>query len=174
MKKEDALNLALKIVIIIGMILSLLLIFEHFSTAAEKFCSFGPGLDCGIVNKSPYATLDGITYMLSFDLNLPVPEIDIASKHWILDLLLSNAFLGFLTLVLLFSLLVFNDEKKDFWFIKKQNILWWVRGILIFGVAYGFYLFLVQHFILKTYCVFCLGLDVTLVASLILSFLIKE
>ena len=67
--KEPAILLR-KCIIILGMLISLFLVYEHFSSTASEFCDFGEGLDCGIVNKSPYSTLDGITYFLVFDLGI--------------------------------------------------------------------------------------------------------
>src|SRR3989344_4393241 len=94
----------LSILLIIGMILSLYLLYEHFSTTTSKLCTFGENFNCGIVNKSPYANLDGIFYLLTIDLNLNLPLINISDINVILDFLTANAFLGFLTLLLLFFL----------------------------------------------------------------------
>jgi uncharacterized membrane protein len=60
--KKNTPRLILNVLLVIGMLLSLFLVYEHFSPAASKFCTFGESLDCGIVNKSPYANLDGISY----------------------------------------------------------------------------------------------------------------
>ena len=159
--------------LISGMLVSMFLVYEHFSYAASEFCSFGSNLDCGVVNKSPYANLDGISYLLTIDLKLPLPLIDISGINILFDFLTTNAFLGFITL--LFILLININNKKDrFLFTKKRDNINWIRGVLIFGVFYGGYLFLIQHFILKTYCVFCIILDAIMIVSLILSFIIKK
>ncbi|MEK6915629.1 MAG: vitamin K epoxide reductase family protein [Nanoarchaeota archaeon] len=168
-KKRFLLNLFL----IAGMIISAILIYEHFSVSASKFCSFGPSLDCGIVNKSPYANLDGISYLLTIDFGLPLPLLDISGINFFFDFITANAFLGFITLLFIL-LLNLNYKKKKFLFVEKGNNLKWIRGILIFGLVYGFYLFLIQHFILKTYCIFCIILDVLIIASLVMSFIIKK
>ncbi|RMD67922.1 hypothetical protein D6817_00175 [Candidatus Pacearchaeota archaeon] len=164
----------LKIVLVIGMLLSALLIYEHFSESASKFCTFGNSLNCGVVNKSPYANLDGISYLLTIDLGLPLPIISISDANPVLDLLTSNAFLGLLTLLFLFALVRAREKRERFLFVPYHSNLKWLRGVLIFSVAYGAYLFAVQHFLLKTYCIFCLGLDIVLVVSLVLAFMLKE
>lgn len=164
----------LYIVLIIGMLTSLFLLYEHFSPSASRFCSFGNSFDCGIVNKSPYANLDGIFYLLTIDLGLPIPLIDISGLGVVFDFLTTNAFLGFLTLLFIFFLIMSWKKGKNFLWIKNANALQWARGVLIFGVVYGFYLILVQHFILKTYCIFCLVLDVVLITSLILVWRIRK
>ena len=166
----------LNAVLVIGMLISLFLVYEHFSPSASKFCTFGDSFDCGIVNKSPYANLDGIFYLLTIDLGIsfPVWLMTISDINLFLDLITSNAFLGFLTLLLLFFLTKANYKNKKFLFIKKNKVSACMHGITIFGVIYGFYLFLIQHFILKTYCIFCLALDLILVTLLITTWLIKK
>ena len=152
----------------LGMLIALFLVYEHFSTSASQFCSFSNSFDCGIVNKSPYANLDGISYLLTIDLGLNLPLLDIRGVNWFFDLITSNAFLGFLTLLLLLIMFHFYRTNKDLLFIKKNKLKSWMIGIFIFSLVYGFYLFLIQHFILKTYCIFCFGLDFVIILSFIL------
>lgn len=164
---------ALSIFLVIGILISAFLIYEHFSISASKFCTFGEGFNCGIVNKSPYANLDGISYLLTIDFNLPLPLIDISGINIFFDFITTNAFLGLLTLF--FVLMLNLKYKKDkFLFVQKKSNVKWIRGIMVFSIVYGFYLFLIQHFILKTYCIFCLALDAAILISLILSFKIKN
>lgn len=156
------------IFLIIGMILSLFLVYDHFSASASKFCSFGSTLDCGIVNKSPYANLDGIFYLLTIDLNLNFPLINISDMNWFFDFLTTNAFLSFLTLLFVY-ILNKNQNKNIFWIKEKDNKKW-IVGILIFATIYGAgYLFAIQKFILITYCLVCLLLDAVIILSLIIS-----
>lgn len=164
---------ALSIFLIIGMLISAFLIYEHFSESASKFCTFGEGFNCGIVNKSPYANLDGLSYLLTIDFNLPLPLIDISGTNLFFDFITTNAFLGLLTLFFVLMLNL-NYKKDKFLFIEKKSNVKWIRGIMVFGMLYGFYLFLIQHSILKTYCIFCLALDITILIALILSFKIKN
>ncbi len=164
----------INVLLIIGMLISLFLLYEHFSPSASKFCTFGKSLDCGIVNQSPYANLDGISYLLTIYFALPIPLANIADINPFFNLITSNAFLGFLTLLFLFFLVKANYEDKKFLFINKSKTLNWLKGITLFGVIYGFYLFLVQEFILKTYCIFCIALDIVLLALLIIVWTIKK
>lgn len=156
------------------MLISLFLVYEHFSPSASKYCTFGDNFDCGIVNKSPYANFDGLSYLVTIDLKMNLPIIDISGINWFFDFMTSNAFLGFLTLVFEFFLFKAYYDKKDFFFIKKADHVKWLKGLTLFGVTYGFYLFLVQHFILLTYCIFCIALDVTLILLLIYAWRIKK
>ena len=158
----------LQVLFLLGMLVSLFLTYEHFVPEASKFCTFGASFDCGIVNKSPYATLDGISYLMTIDFGWNIPLINLTQYGPIVELLVSNAFLGFLTLIFLFLLLQAHHQKKKFLWISATKTLSWTQGILIFGVLYGFYLFLIQHFILQTYCILCIALDILLVTSLII------
>ena len=106
-------NNILKIFLVIGMLISLFLIYEHFSETASEFCTFGTSFDCGIVNKSPYSTLDGISYLLTIDYGLNLPLINL-TPNLFLEFIFSNAFLGFLTLLFLFFLLLNYEKKKGF------------------------------------------------------------
>jgi len=164
------------ILLIIGMLISLFLVYEHFSPSASKFCTFGDSFNCGIVNKSPYANLDGIFYLLTLDFGIPLPAslMTISDANVFFDLITSNAFLGFLTLLFLLFLAKANYKNQKFWFIEKNKTLKWLKGITLFGVIYGFYLFLIQHFILKTYCIFCIALDIVLITLLILVWATKK
>lgn len=164
---------ALSIFLVIGILISAFLIYEHFSESASKFCTFGEGFNCGIVNKSPYANLDGLSYLLTIDFNLPLPLIDASGINWFFDFITTNAFLGLLTLFFVLMLNL-NYKKDKFLFIEKKSNTKWIRGIMVFGAFYGFYLFLIQHSILKTYCIFCLALDLMIIVALILSFKIKN
>ncbi|MBC8500394.1 MAG: hypothetical protein ISS25_03775 [Nanoarchaeota archaeon] len=174
MDTQKKLFVSLIVLLSIGMLDSLFLVYEHFSPTASKYCTFGEGFDCGIVNKSPYANLDGISYLLTIDFKLPIPLIDIAGLGVFFDLVTSNAFLGFLTLLFILLLLIARYEKKGFLWVKYEKTTAWIKGLLIFGVIYGFYLFLIQHFILKTYCLFCLFLDLILLIGLILAWRLKK
>ena len=166
-------RLWLSIFLILGALISTFLIYEHFSTSASKFCTFGNNLDCGIVNKSPYANLDGLSYLLTIDFNLPLPLIDISGINLFFDFITTNAFLGLITLLFVL-ILNLRYKKSNFYLVSKEENVKWIRGILVFGAVYGFYLFLIQHFILKTYCIFCLALDLTIIISLIISFKLKK
>ena len=164
----------LRILLIIGMLISLFLLYEHFSPSLSKFCTFGESIDCGIVNKSPYANLDGISYLLTIDFALPIPLINISDINIFFNIITSNAFLGFLTLLFLLFLAKANYKNQKFLFIEKNKTLLWLKGITLFGVIYGFYLFLIQHYILKTYCIFCIALDIVLITLMIIVWATKK
>jgi len=166
-------RLTLTIILIVGLAVSAFLAYEHFSPSASEFCSFGEGLDCGIVNKSPYANLDGIFYLLAIDYEIYWAFFNVSDIHPILDFLTMNAFWGFLTL--LFVILLNTKYKnRDFLFFTKERNVYWIRGILAFGMLYGLYLIYIQHYILQTWCIFCLALDAVLLSANITAWRIKK
>lgn len=173
MMNKKTLHISLNVLLIIGMLSALFLVYEHFSATASKYCTFGASFDCGIVNKSPYANLDGISYLLTIDFGLPLPLINISGINWFFDLMTSNAFWGFLTLLLIFLLRTKFKNKKLLWITLEKNIKW-VRGLLIFSLVYGIYLLAIQHFILKTYCIVCIILDAVILFSLIIVIKLKN
>lgn len=172
-RRNKKLNLILNILLVLGMLISLFLLYEHFAVGSSKFCTFGANLDCGIVNKSPYANIDGISYLLTIDYGLPIPLVTISDVNLFFDILTANAFLGFLTLLFVF-LLNQNYKKKKWLWIEQNKNLKWIRGILMFGLIYGIYLIYIQHSVLKTYCIFCLSLDIIILSLVIVSRLIKK
>ncbi len=170
---KKTLSTTLNILLIVGMLSAIFLTYEHFSATASKYCTFGESFDCGIVNKSPYANLDGISYLLTIDFGLPLPLVNISGINWFFDLITSNALWGLLTLLLIFLLRTKFKNKKLLWITPQKNKKW-VIGLLTFGLVYGIYLLAIQHFILKTYCLFCIILDAVILLSLIIAIKIKN
>jgi uncharacterized membrane protein len=163
MDKQDRNFHIIQMIVVLGMLISLYLLYQHFSPSSSVFCNFGEGLDCGIVNKSPYSTLDGITYFLVFDLGLNVKLLDFRNYGFLIELLQTNAFLGFLILLTKLFLLRAHKKQKHFSFIKQHRVLSWLKVLSLLSIVYGIFLIYIQHSILKTYCVFCLVLDLVLI-----------
>ncbi len=173
MEKRQIVRIILNIFLVVGMLISLFLLYEHFAPSASKYCTFGNNFDCSIVNRSPYANLDGVSYLLTIDYKMPLPLINISGINSFLNFITSNAFLGFLTLLFLLGLNASYKKPRFFWVWKERNVKW-IQGILIFSVIYAGYLFYIQYSILQTYCIFCIGLDVMILLSLITSFFIHD
>lgn len=156
------------------MLVSLFLVYEHFSESAEKWCSFGSSFDCGIVNKSPYASVDGFLYFLLFDVGVQVPLLNLSQYGFLADLLTTNAFIGFLTFLYLFLSVSAIAKNKSFFGMrpKRQGIV--AKWILWFSLLYAFYLVYIELFVLKTICLFCIVLDILIVLGLIFVYKISE
>src|SRR3989344_3243113 len=130
MVKKNKLSIILNALLIIGILSALFLVYEHFSATASKYCTFGESFDCGIVNKSPYANLDGLSYLLTINFNLPLPLLDISGINWFFDFITTNAFLGLLTLFFVLMLNL-NYKKEKFLFVDRKSNAKWIRGIMI-------------------------------------------
>lgn len=160
--------IALRVLLVLGMLISLYLVYEHFAPVASTFCKFGESFDCGVVSKSPYANLDGISYLLTIDYGLPLPMIDIAGIHPLLDFLTTNAFLGFLMLLFLLLLINAYVRGKPCFGIAAPRLPSLIIALFVISIAYGMFLIYIQHSILKTYCILCLALDAIMLATAVL------
>ena len=166
--------IALQIALIIGMLVALILLYEHFSTVPSKFCTFGKSFDCNIVNKSPYANIDGISYLLTIDFKFPLPLVDISGIHPLLDFLTANAFLGFLTLLMVLLFVNAFARNATFAGTDPQHQRTLITFFLTISILYGVFLIFIQHSILKTYCILCLTLDAVLIATALLWWRIQK
>lgn len=168
MNDDNKTTFALFFILAIGILASAYLLYQHLAPAGSTFCLGGEGFNCDAVNKSPYANLDGLAYLLTIDLGLPLPLIDISGKHIIFDVLTSNAFLGMMVLIAVLLMVLFHAKGKPLFGIAYAELLPTARWLLLAGVLYGAYLFAIQHFILKKYCFFCLVLDGVLIVAFVL------
>lgn len=150
--------------LVLGMLISLFLLYQHMALT-PIFCFANEEYNCDIVNKGPYSNLEGISYLLTIEYGWNLPLIDFEGKFF--NILTSNAFLGFVTLLILLGMVSAAYKKEPFYGIKKEKVLPWIRWIFVWSVFYACYLFFIQHYVLHTYCLFCLGLDAVLVLSLV-------
>lgn len=157
---------SLKVVCALAMLVSVFLIYEHFSEGAEKFCTFGKSFDCGIVNKSPYASVDGFLYFLLFDVGIDVRLLNLNQYGLLVEFLTTNAFLGFLTFFYLLLSIIHVEKKKKLFGMNVDRQLKTAKWILWFSIVYALYLVYIEFFVLKTICVFCVVLDLLILAAL--------
>lgn len=150
--------------IILGILAAGFLLYEHYTPSPSKFCNFGSNFDCGIVNKSPYSTIDGFFYLLAVDFKLPVPIYNIP---------IPVAGMGSLTLIILGILGygVFNN--KSIFGLSPEKALRSAKILLVLALLFSLYLFLIEIFLLKTYCIFCIILDIILICLTIIVFTLK-
>lgn len=176
LKGNKKLFIFISIFLLLGALISAFLLYEHFAPSASAFCQFGESFDCGVVNKSPYANLDGFSYLLTIDYNLPLPLINISGINPVLNFLTANAFLSLLVFLFMF-LLVWKKYKNQNLFnidVGIKNEVKWLRGIITFGLAYGFYLIYIQHSLIKMYCLYCLMLDTVMIVLTVTFWMLKE
>lgn len=163
--KQKTLLVILLVLSFLAVIDGGLLTYEHYSTSGSSLCNFGKNLDCGIVGKSPYATVDNIFYFLAVDMGLSVPIITISIPIAVIAIIV-------FILIKIGVLHIWHD--RSFGRFNPKHMLWAIRTLLIFSMIYGLWLVYVQEYILRTYCLYCLGLDAIILLSLIVSFLIKS
>lgn len=152
------------ILAVLGVIVSGFLLYEHYSETGTEFCKFGKNFDCNIVNKSPYANLDGIFYMLviDFKVNMPIPNIPIPV-----------AGMGLLMILLLMWAMYNVYYNKISLKVSPEKYLKVIRYSLLTSLLFAAYLVFVEVRLLKRYCIFCIALDVILVLLTIIAFKVK-
>lgn len=162
-----------KVIAVLAMLVSLFLVYEHFSEGAEQFCTFGESLNCGIVNKSPYASIDGILYFLLFDMGIKqVQLLNLADYGPFADFVTTNAFWGFITFLFIFFSVSAIEKKKRFFGMDARKQLRVLKWILWLSIFYALYLVYIELFVLKTICLFCVVLDALIVLTLVSVYLI--
>lgn len=117
------------ILALVGVALSLYGVYLHFDTSGEGFCNVSETINCDKVNKSIYSEFLGI----------PV------------------AFLGLFGYLVVF-LLVFKRRsiQESLGFTRKD--FWQYAGLLILAMlAFQLYLTYAEIFLIRAYCVVCLG-----------------
>lgn len=69
----------LLILAVLGITVSSLALREHYRQEGDSPCSINEHWDCGVVNKSPFATLDGILRPSAADPNPQLRKIPVAA-----------------------------------------------------------------------------------------------
>lgn len=115
-----------------GLFVTAYLTYQHFSAPNTSFCNVSAIINCDVVNKSTYSELFGI----------PV------------------AILGFFTYALLF-LGSFGLLRGWNWHhlstkLSAHLVLSALKFIAAIGLAFSFYLTIVEFFVLQAVCIFCL------------------
>ena len=152
MRKSTTIN-TLLIICMLGIVTSAYLIKIHYSTSSSAFCNFSQSVNCDIVNKSDYSLFPPA-------FGIPVAILGLA---------------GFLAAILLLMLirkqqsLSFFDERIT----PRQlsNILFY---LFLISLVFAAYLLYIEAFILYSFCILCLLLDLLIVAALILSHQLKN
>jgi uncharacterized membrane protein len=63
-KANQQLMRAIAVIAIVGMLVSSISLYHHFSTSKTSFCTFGESFNCDLVNRSSYSTLFGLPVAL--------------------------------------------------------------------------------------------------------------
>jgi uncharacterized membrane protein len=152
MKKKTALKIN-AVFSFLAVLISLFLLYQHFSTEVSRFCNFGKSFSCDIVNKGEYSTLDGVT-------NLALSII--FQKNFYINFPLPNALIS--VLVFFFFLLTAGRiyRKKSLFGINEKTLIKAMKIIMVLSLMYAAFLIYIESEVLQTWCLFCLTLDVVM------------
>jgi uncharacterized membrane protein len=122
-----------------GMMAAILALREHYRTEGESPCSINERWDCGIVNKSRFASIGGVFDQVTNRNTLPSddakPRFEAIRKIPVADVGIAGyIFLGLLALMRRWRLLV-------------------AAAVLAFG--FSCYLAYVEKYILEKWCIYC-------------------
>lgn len=141
-----------------------LLTYQHYSTSSSVLCVFGDSFNCNTVSQSAYSTVDNIFYFLAVDMGFSVPIITISIPIAVIAIVLF--------LMIKLHILHLWHGKKVGRFHPNHSI-WAMRILLSISMVYGIWLVYVQKYILQTYCLYCLILDILILLSLVISFMFR-
>lgn len=150
MDKKRGLKI-ISVVSILAIIVFSYLLYIHYKPSESKFCNFGEGFNCDIVNKSIYSEIFGI----------PVSLLGA---------------LTFLAVFILSRLSLQNYKKKvSYYFIFDskfmiETIFWVSAASLLFAL----YLVYIEAFVLYSFCIFCLIGDILIIITLIVSYILMK
>jgi len=147
----------IRVLSILAIVVSLYLVYQHYEKEDSEFCVFGEGFDCNIVNKSPYANVDGFLYFLVFDKLWDIPYIEIP---------IPNALISVLVFVFIFLTASSLMKKQPFFGMGRKGLISALKIIMYVSLIYAAYLLYIEAYILLNYCIFCLTLDVLIIIIL--------
>ncbi len=150
----------IRIITVIAILVSSFLVYQHYKTTPSRFCKFGESFDCGIVNKSPYSTIDGILYFLHFDLgfsSVPLFELEIPVSA-----------IGILIFLLIIAMSYKIEKNRPFLGLKPKKQIKIMKSLMALSIVFALYLVYIEAFVLLFYCIYCLVLDALIVAEAML------
>ena len=146
LRKDIKLKRNLKIVIalsVIGILLSLYLLFQHYSKVKDPFCdALGGG--CEIVNRGSFSEVDGIFIeFFGIYINFPFPVS------------LIGTFGFFIGIILACLILEDNTFKFVRFRIDKNLMIKLMFGLNVIGFIIAIFLTYIEFIVLGTFCPYC-------------------
>ena len=138
-KKMSILSILTMVLSLIGLFVSAYLFNAH-NHLGEAICNFNSVFSCNSVDQSVYSMLFGI----------PVSLLGIIFYLFVIIGLFKRIYL----------------KKLITRFVSLKTYDFSLLGLLIFGVLFGVYLTLIEAFVIKAYCIYCLisfGITILLV-----------
>jgi len=153
-------HLWIRIIAVLAILISLVLVYEHYKKSPSEFCNIGKSFDCDIVNKSLYSTVDGLFYFLNYDLGLSwVPLLYIP---------IPVSIIGILTFLIVIGMSYKIENKKSFFNLKQKTQIKVLKWLMVFSIIFALYLVYIEKFVLLFYCIYCLTLDLLIFIEAIL------
>ena len=144
----------LKIIIacsILAIIIFSYLLYLHYKPSESKFCNFGEGFNCDIVNKSIYSEIAGI----------PVSLLGVLT------------FIGILILSIL-SLKDYKTKLSNTFILNSDCMIKIIFWVSVLSLLFALYLVYIEAFVLYSFCIFCLIGDILIIITLITSYLLMQ
>ena len=114
---------------LLGITASSLALREHYRESGDSPCSINDHWDCGVVNHSPFATLDGILRPSAIDPNPLLRKVPVAA-------------IGILGYILMAALAL----------TRRYRLL---LAAALSGLAFSLYLAHIEKDILEVWCIYC-------------------
>ena len=136
----------------LALLVSAYLLYTHYSSETSSWCNLGESLNCDIVNKGEYSTIDGpLNLVLGTYLNIPVP----------------NALVSILVFLIILALAVALRRGTSWYGLAPAQMLALVRSLLGLSILYALFLVYIEAYVLYTWCIVCLVLDAVIVVAAI-------
>ncbi len=130
---------------IIALLVSLYLVFLHYTPEPSTFCNVSKSVNCDIVNKSSYSEL----------FNIPV------------------SILGALTFIGILLISEILQKNKTYKLLKHKitprHLYLLLITILTWSIFFAIYLLYIEFFVLYAICLFCVVLDILILEMFILT-----
>lgn len=138
---------------LVAVLLSLFLLYQHYSKEASGFCNFGELLNCDVVNKGEYSTVDGVV-------NLVLDNV--LGGHHYLYFPVPNAAVSVVVFLFFFGAAMRLYRGRSYFGMGERMVVR-VLGLLIgLSWVYALILIYIEWRVLQSWCVFCLALDVVM------------
>lgn len=150
---------------LLAVIVSIILIYQHYNPEESKFCNFGASFSCDIVNKGEYSTIDGeINLLLSmifggyYSLYLPIP----------------NSIISFFIMLFIMGAAKRLYKNKKYFGMGEKKLIKLIKLLLVLSALYALFLVYIEAAIIQSWCIFCLALDALILIMLITVFSIRR
>ena len=162
MDKKRA-SLWLMVVSILGLLISLFLLYQHYSPEESTFCNFGASFNCDIVNKGEYSNVDGV-----FNLMLRM----MFGGYYYFDIPIPNSLISVIVFIFIIGAAIKIRNNKNYFGMNQKTIISVLKVLMILSILYALFLVYIEYAILQFWCIFCLALDAVIILSTWLIFVI--